>query len=113
VDCIQGNLCWLWSSWDTSTTAGIGFEWMARSVTGEGVASSSDKQAAVRYYAGKCGRLSLAERTISCLRLGRVKVMLAFSRWPKERHTLPSAGDPAWWWIFYSAPIRLKGLSSG
>jgi len=31
------------------------FDWMARSVTGEGIAPVGESQAKVRYYAYKCG----------------------------------------------------------
>jgi hypothetical protein len=89
IDCLQGNLCW--------ALVEIGFddprleacyEWMARSVTGEGVASLEDKTAPLRYYAYKCGPLFAcgANYGLSCA-WGAAKVMLAFSRWPAERRT--------------------------
>ena len=54
------------------------FEWMARTVTGEGIAPVTDKQAAVRYYAGKCGPLFAcgSNNKLPCA-WGGVKVMLA------------------------------------
>jgi hypothetical protein len=56
VDCLQGNLCWalLELGCDDPRLA-TAFEWMARSVTGDGVAPLEDRQAKVRYYAGKYG----------------------------------------------------------
>jgi hypothetical protein len=61
---------------------------MARSLTGEGVAPQTDKQAAVRYYAGKCGPgfACGANNKLPCA-WGGVKVMLAFSKLPAERRT--------------------------
>jgi len=89
VDCMQGNLCWaLVELGYEHPRLELAFEWMARSVTGEGVAPVSDKQAAVRYYAGKCGPTFAcgANNKLPCA-WGAVKVMLAFGRWPKERRT--------------------------
>jgi hypothetical protein len=61
---------------------------MARSVTGEGVAPIEDKQAAVRYYAGKCGPTFAcgSNNRLPCA-WGAVMVMLAFSKWPVQRRT--------------------------
>ncbi len=61
---------------------------MARSVTGEGVAPVADKQAAVRYYAGKCGPTFAcgSNNKLPCA-WGAVKVMLAFGKWPVKRRT--------------------------
>jgi hypothetical protein len=64
------------------------FDWMARTVTGEGIAPLSERQAEVRYYAGKCGPLFAcgANNKLPCA-WGAAKVMLAFSKLPAERHT--------------------------
>jgi hypothetical protein len=61
---------------------------MARSVTGEGVAPQSEKNAPVRYYAGKCGPLFAcgSNNKLSCA-WGGVKVMLAFSKLPDYKRT--------------------------
>jgi hypothetical protein len=89
VDCLQGNLCW------ALTVLGCedprlapAYDWMARTVTGEGIAPNSERDAAVRYYAGKCGPLFAcgANNTLPCA-WGGVKVMLAFGKWPIERRT--------------------------
>ncbi len=89
LDCAQGNMCaaMLDLGFDDPRLE-MAFEWMARSVTGEGVAPSEDRQAAIRYYAGKCGPLFAcgANNRLSCA-WGGVKVMLAFSKWPLERRT--------------------------
>ena len=89
VDCLQGNLCWALSElgYDDPRLK-TAFEWMARSVTGEGIAPAEDHQALVRYYAGKCGPLFAcgANNKLPCA-WGAVKVMLAFSKWPVGRRT--------------------------
>jgi hypothetical protein len=89
ADCLQGNLCaaLLDLGYDDPRLENA-FDWMARSVTGEGVAPVRDRHASVRYYAGKCGpRFACgANNKLPCA-WGAVKVMLAFSKWPKERRT--------------------------
>jgi hypothetical protein len=89
ADCLQGNLCaaLIDLGYDDSRLDKA-FEWMARSVTGEGVASADDRRAAVRYYAGKCGPVFAcgSNNRLPCA-WGAVKVMLAFSKLPKERRT--------------------------
>jgi len=89
VDCLQGNLCWaLVELGCDDPRPASAFEWMARSVTGEGIAPASDRQAAVRYYAGKCGPIFAcgANNKLPCA-WGADKVMLAFNRWPVKRRT--------------------------
>lgn len=89
ADCLQGNLCaaLLDLGYDDPRLAKA-FEWMARSVTGEGVAPTDDRQAAVRYYAGKCGpRFACGSNNKLPCAWGGVKVMLAFGKWPIERRT--------------------------
>ena len=86
VDCLQGNMCW------ALTNLGVDvprlekpFEWMARTVTGEGLAPNSDRQAEVRFYASQCGPTFAcgSNNKLPCA-WGGVKVMLAFSRLPAE-----------------------------
>jgi hypothetical protein len=56
ADCLQGNLSWaLLELGCEDQRLDRAFDWMARSVTGEGIAPTSDRTASVRYYAGKCG----------------------------------------------------------
>jgi len=87
IDCLQGNLC------DALTLLGCddprleqAFDWMARSITGEGIAPMSDKSAEVRYYAGNRGPLFAcgANEGQACA-WGGVKEMLALSRLPEDR----------------------------
>lgn len=89
ADCLQGNLCaaLLDLGCDDPRLAAA-FEWMARSVTSEGVASQDDRQAPVRYYAGKCGPSFAcgANNKLPCA-WGGVKVMLAFGKLPLEHRT--------------------------
>jgi hypothetical protein len=89
ADCLQGNLCWalLELGYDDPRLA-TAFEWMARTVTGEGLAPLADKQAAVRYYAGKCGPLFAcgSNNKLPCA-WGGVKVMLAFGKVPVKQRT--------------------------
>ncbi len=89
VDCLQGNLCAALLDlgiWDARLEKA--FEWMARTVTGEGIAPMEEKNAPVRYYAGKCGpRFACgANNKLPCA-WGAVKVMLAFSKLPGNKRT--------------------------
>jgi hypothetical protein len=89
IDCLQGNMCaaLLDLGYDDPRLEAA-FEWMARSVTGEGVAPAEDRQAKVRFYSGKCGPgfACGANNKLPCA-WGAVKVMLAFGKWPVERRT--------------------------
>ena len=89
ADCLQGNLCAaLIDLGYGDSRLETAFEWMARSVTGEGVAPTGDRQAEIRYFAGKCGPgfACGANNKLPCA-WGAVKVMLAMSKWPVERRT--------------------------
>lgn len=89
VDCLQGNLCWaLVTLGCDDPRLATAYEWMARTVTGEGVAPLSDRHAPLRYYAGKCGPgfACGANNKLPCA-WGAAKVMLAFSVWPARRRT--------------------------
>lgn len=89
ADCLQGNLCWslLTLGCDDPRLARA-FEWLARSVTGEGIAPATDRQAPLRYYAGKCGPgfACGSNNGLPCA-WGAVKVMLALGAWPADRRT--------------------------
>lgn len=89
VDCLQGNLAWALPElgYDDSRLERA-FDWMARSVTGEGVAPLEDDQATPRYYASKCGPTFACgyNHKLPCA-WGGVKVLLALSRLPKEQCT--------------------------
>ncbi|HEX6033351.1 MAG TPA: hypothetical protein VFY83_02910 [Anaerolineales bacterium] len=89
IDCLQGNL--LWSLMDLGwTDSGMdkAYEWMARTVTGEGIAPMEEKDASVRYYAYKYGPTFACgvNNKLPCA-WGGVKVMLALSKLPVERQT--------------------------
>lgn len=86
VDCLQGNLC--------SALVDLGwkdprleqaFDWLARSITGEGVAPNSERDAFPRYYAGNCGPAFQcgANNKLAC-GWGAVKCMLALGKCPPE-----------------------------
>jgi len=89
ADCLQGNMCTalLDLGYDDPRLE-VAFEWMARTLTSEGVAPNSERDAPVRYYAGKCGPLFAcgSNNKLPCA-WGGVKVMLAFARWPASRRT--------------------------
>ncbi len=89
ADCMQGNLCWamLVLGYEDPRLE-TAYEWMARTVTGEGIAPVGNREAAVRYYAGKCGPLFAcgSNNKLPCA-WGGIKVMLAFGRLPEERRT--------------------------
>jgi len=56
VDCLQGNMLWsLMELGYHDPRMDKAFEWMARTVTGDGIAPMEEKDAPVRYYAYKCG----------------------------------------------------------
>jgi hypothetical protein len=89
ADCLQGNLCWaLLELGCADPRLDTAFDWLARSVTGEGIAPMTDREAPVRYYAGKCGPTFAcgSNNKLPCA-WGGVKVMLALGRWPAGRRT--------------------------
>jgi hypothetical protein len=89
VDCLQGNLCAAMLDLGfRDPRLETAFEWMARSVTGEGVAPLKDKKAPLRYYAGKCGPdfACGANNKLPCA-WGAVKVMVAFGKLPSKKRT--------------------------
>lgn len=88
-DCLQGNLCTaLVTMGCQDPRLSLAFEWMARTVTGKGLARATDRDAALRYYSYKCGpRFACgANNKLPCA-WGAAKVMLAFASWPRERRT--------------------------
>jgi len=94
VDCLQGNLLTALQDlgFEPSTSGDprieTAFEWLARSVTGEGIAPMGQKHSPLRYYAGNCGPgfACGANNKLPCA-WGAVKVMLACSKRPKEKRT--------------------------
>jgi hypothetical protein len=89
IDCLQGNLCAaLLDIGSEDPRLDKAFEWMARSVTGNGIAPPDDKTAPLRYYAYKCGPNFAcgANNKLPCA-WGAVKVMLALSKLPEIKRT--------------------------
>ncbi len=89
VDCLQGNLCWAFMEMGyDDPRLKKAYEWMARTVTGDGIAPMEDKDAPVRYYAYKCGPNFACgvNNNLPCA-WGAVKVMLAFGKWPVARRS--------------------------
>jgi hypothetical protein len=89
VDCLQGNLLGALLDLgfgDPRLDQALG--WMARSITGDGIAPMGDKSTPIRYYAGKCGPNFVcgANNKLPCA-WGAVKVMLAFSKLPQSKRT--------------------------
>ncbi len=87
ADCLHGNLCEALASLGCDDPRlDLAYEWLARSVTGEGVAPMSEKDAPLRYYAGKCGpNFACGSNDKQPCAWGAAKVMLAFARWPAKR----------------------------
>ncbi len=84
VDCLQGNMLWALAELgcdDERLQSAV--EWTARSVTGEGLAPSSDRAALQRFFAGKCGPTFAcgANNRMPCA-WGGVKVVLALAHRP-------------------------------
>ncbi len=89
VDCLQGNLCWaLMELGYDDPRLKKAYEWMARTVTGDGVAPMEDKDAPVHYYAYKCGPNFACgvNNKLPCA-WGGCKVMMAFGKWPAKKRT--------------------------
>jgi hypothetical protein len=89
VDCLQGNMCWALRELGCDDPRLMkAFDWMARTVTGEGIAPLGDKHAEVRYYAYKCGPgfACGVNGQLPCA-WGAVKVMLAFGKVPVNQRT--------------------------
>ena len=89
ADCLQGNLLGALLDLDfEDPRLELAFEWMARSLTGEGVAPKGDKITPIRYYAGKCGpNFACGSNNQLPCAWGAVKVMLAFSKLPEYLRT--------------------------
>jgi hypothetical protein len=89
ADCLQGNMLWsLMELGYEDERMDSAYEWMARTVTGEGMAPMKDKRAEVRYFAGKCGPTFAcgANNKLPCA-WGGVKVLLALSQVRDEKRT--------------------------
>lgn len=89
IECLHGNLAWaLLQLGCKDARLAAAFDWMARSVTGEGVAPNTERKASVRYYAYNCApNFACGANAGQPCAWGAVKVMLAFSKWPADRRT--------------------------
>jgi hypothetical protein len=89
IDCLQGNLCWslVELGYDHPRLKSA-YEWMARTVSGDGIAPMEEKDAPVRYYAYKCGPVFACgvNNKLPCA-WGGCKVMMAFSKLPANKKT--------------------------
>ena len=89
ADCLQGNLCVaLLDLGISDPRLDQAFQWMARSITGNGIAPMGDKSTPIRYYSGNCGPdfLCGANNKKACA-WGAVKEMLAFGKLPEDKRT--------------------------
>jgi hypothetical protein len=89
IDCLHGNMC--------AALLDLGYQdkrldqaldWLARSVTGEGIASLEDKRASRRYYPSQCGPVFACGHNngLSCA-WGGTKILLALGKIPVEFRT--------------------------
>jgi hypothetical protein len=91
IHCMQGNLCaaLIDLGWLDDDGLQIALDWLARSITGEGIALSENKGTAVRYLrSGNSGPdfLCSANNHLPC-GWGAVKATLALSKIPAEART--------------------------
>ena len=89
LDCLQGGLCGALLEMDCKDARlDKAYEYMARSVTGEGIAPATDRKAPLRYYAAKTGPVFACSATYKkpCA-WGAVDVMLAFGKLPAGKRT--------------------------
>jgi hypothetical protein len=89
IDCLQGNVLWsLMEMGYEDARIDNAYEWMARTVTGEGIAPMEDRDAPVRYFSYKCGPTFACgmNSKLPCA-WGGVKVMLALSKVPEKKRT--------------------------
>lgn len=97
IHCLQGNLCaaLLDLGWAGDPRLDVALDWLARSVTGEGIAPAAQKDAEVRYYrSGNSGPgfPCSANDHLPCA-WGAVKVLLALSKVSAGQRT-PAADQP-------------------
>jgi hypothetical protein len=91
IHCLQGNLgaALIDLGWLGDERLAAALDWLARSITGEGIAPSEEKSAPVRYLrSGNSGPgfLCSANDHLPCA-WGAVKAMLALSKVPPEKRT--------------------------
>lgn len=91
IHCLQGNLAaaLIDLGWLGDTRLDAALDWLARSITGEGIAPAEQKEAAVRYYRSSNsapGFACAANNHLPCA-WGAVKAMLALSKVPEVART--------------------------
>jgi len=91
IHCLQGNLCasLIDLGWGSDERLINALDWLARSITGEGIASSGDKASSPRYYrSGNSGPdfACSANNHLACA-WGAVKAMLALSNFDANERT--------------------------
>lgn len=89
ADCLQGNLCIALTDLGcVDKRLENAFDWMARSITGEGVAALGNKTTPIRYYSGNCGPVFQcgSNNKMACA-WGAVKELLALGRLPDGKRT--------------------------
>ncbi|MEA5079156.1 MAG: hypothetical protein VB013_11360 [Anaerolineaceae bacterium] len=89
IDCLQGNMLWsLTELGYEDPRIAPAFEWMARSVTGEGIAPLNDKKQENRYYSYKCApNFACGANEGQPCSWGAVKILRAFGNWPPQKRT--------------------------
>ena len=91
IHCLEGNLtaAMIDSGWLGDAGLGEAIDWLARSVTGDGVAPADDKHAPARYYrSGNSGPgFACAANEHQPCAWGAVKVMLALGKIPPAQRT--------------------------
>ena len=89
IDCLQGNLCWsLLVMGVDDPRLDKAFDWIARSVTGEGISAVEEKISDLRYYAYKCGpNFACGVNNRQPCAWGAVKVLLALAKLPFPKRT--------------------------
>jgi hypothetical protein len=88
-DCLQGNMCFaLYSLGCRDAKLSAAFDWMARTVTGEGMGKQGDEKSRYRWTTHQCGPLFACKANggLSCA-WGAVKILLAFGSLPQEERT--------------------------
>lgn len=89
IDCLQGNMLWsLTELGYTDPRIAPAYEWMAHSVTGEGIAPQNEKKQENRYYAYKCApNFACGANEGQPCSWGAVKILRAFGNWPVQKRT--------------------------
>lgn len=89
LECLQGNLCWalVTLGYDDARLP-LAFDWMARAVTGEGIASVQSRDLGDKYQRYKVGPLfrCMANSDMPCA-WAAVKVMMALGAVPDAERT--------------------------